>query len=77
VRHLAELVALREQGHRAVLLFSVNRTDAESVEPADDIDPAYGRALREAIARGVEVLGYRVGVTPTEVTVEARVPVRT
>ena len=38
------------------------RSDVRSVGPADGIDPAYGEALREATAKGVEVLGYRMRV---------------
>jgi sugar fermentation stimulation protein A len=39
-----------------VLLFFVARPDVEAVRPADEIDPAYGRALRKAMQAGVEVL---------------------
>ena len=35
----------------------VQRADCHSVEPADDIDPAYGKALREAAVAGVECDG--------------------
>ena len=54
-RHLEHLVARVREGERAVLLFVAQRADAESVAPADDIDPAYGAALRAAVAAGVEV----------------------
>ena len=43
--------------------FCVQRGDVDRVRPADHIDPAYGRALREALAAGVEVLA--LGATPT------------
>ncbi len=62
-RHLAELAAQVEAGDRAVMLFLAGRTDAERVSPADDIDPAYGVALRDAMARGVEVLAYTSEIT--------------
>ncbi|MEZ4366566.1 MAG: DNA/RNA nuclease SfsA [Kofleriaceae bacterium] len=55
-RHLDELLALRRRGARAMLLFCVARTDARTVRPADEIDPAYGEALRRAVAGGVEVV---------------------
>jgi sugar fermentation stimulation protein A len=31
-------------GHRAVLVFCVQRGDVDRVRPADHIDPVYGRA---------------------------------
>ncbi len=58
-KHLQELMLMRAQGHRAVLLFCVQISAVEAVAPADDIDPEYGRLLRLAAASGVEVLAYR------------------
>jgi sugar fermentation stimulation protein A len=59
-RHLDELRTLRRRGFRAVLLFVVPRTGVTSVRSADEIDPAYGVALRRAAAAGVELLAYTV-----------------
>jgi sugar fermentation stimulation protein A len=75
-RHLAALQALRCAGHRAVLLFVVQRGDCTSVEPADDIDPDYGRALREAAAAGVEVMAVRARVRADGIRLEGSLPVR-
>jgi sugar fermentation stimulation protein A len=61
-RHLEHLMARKQAGERAVLLYIVQRADADSVAPADEIDPEYGATLREAAAAGVEIhaLGARV-----------------
>ncbi|MCE9572252.1 MAG: DNA/RNA nuclease SfsA [Deltaproteobacteria bacterium] len=61
-RHLAELTARRRAGDRAILLFCVARSGCTRLRPADEIDPVYGAALRDAAARGVEVLGYRADI---------------
>ncbi len=61
-KHLRELIAQTEAGDRAVLLFLVNHTGIEVVKPADQIDPVYGKLLRQAHAAGVEVLAYRAGL---------------
>lgn len=45
---------MARQGHRAVIFYCVQRRDAEEMGPAGRIDPAYGRALRKALAEGVE-----------------------
>jgi len=74
-RHLHELVRVRAAGTRAVLLFNVGRASADTVEPADDIDPVYGAALRHAIAQGVEVLAYRCEFAPNRVVLGTRIPV--
>lgn len=75
VRHLAALGALRDAGARACLLFVVQRADCSAVEPADDIDPAYGRALREAAARGVELFALSARVSARAIGVEGPLPV--
>lgn len=68
-KHLEALTRVVQSGRRAVLLYLVSRGDIDVVRPADDIDPAYGRALREAASAGVELLAVRAQITPEEVTV--------
>ncbi|HCA26228.1 MAG TPA: DNA/RNA nuclease SfsA, partial [Betaproteobacteria bacterium] len=43
--------------------------------PADRIDPHYGLTLRQAIARGVEVIAWRAEVTPAAITLRTPLPV--
>jgi len=74
-KHLRELLKARSEGYRPVILFLVQRGEAESFAPADHIDPEYGRLLRAAAAAGVEVLAYRTVVTKTENRVGRRLPV--
>lgn len=75
-KHLEELARLRRKGSRAALLFVVQRADCHSVEPADDIDPAYGKALRAAVAAGVEVWAVGTRVTARQIVLERALPVR-
>ena len=42
---------------------------------AEDIDPAYAQAFREALAAGVEVLAYRAQTSLAGIKLGARVPV--
>lgn len=65
-KHLRELMAQARAGERAVLFFVVNHTGITSVRPADHIDPAYGKLLREADAAGVELLAYRAALAGPE-----------
>jgi len=74
-RHLETLVGLRRAGHRAVMLFLVQRADCHCVRPADDIDPAYGSALRAAAAAGVETFALGARVTARSIAVERTLPV--
>jgi sugar fermentation stimulation protein A len=74
-KHLRELARLKEQGLRPVQFYCVQRGDVDEVRPADAIDPAYGRQLREAMAAGVEVLAYRASVTPGAIVLDRRIRV--
>ncbi|MEE4666684.1 DNA/RNA nuclease SfsA [Pseudomonas alliivorans] len=74
-RHLRELAALAREGVRSVLLYCVNLTGIESVRPAQEIDPAYALALKDAMDAGVEVLAYGVHLDPQEVRIDRRLQV--
>ncbi len=71
-KHLRELMQMVRDGHRAVLLYCVQHTGIEWVEPADAIDPLYGKTLREAIACGVEVIAYAAHMEPALNVIELR-----
>ena len=75
-RHLRELIGvLGDAGQRALLCYCVQRSDVREVRPADDIDPVYGRTLREALDAGVEVIAYRAKLDAGAVTLVERIPV--
>lgn len=77
-KHLRELTAVRAAGGRAVLLFCVQHSGVDAVVPADDIDPEYGRLLREAHRAGVEVLafGARFDIARSRAALRRRLAVR-
>ncbi len=71
-KHLTELAQMVAQGHRAAMLYLVQRTDCEQVRLAEDIDPAYKAAFDAATRRGVEVFAFGTNITPSEITVSRR-----
>ncbi len=73
-KHLKELMHLRRHGRRAVLLFIIQRADCDSIRPADEIDPEYGRWLRRAAKAGVEVYPYRARVNSRAIVLKDAVP---
>ncbi len=74
-KHLRELMAAVAQGYRGIILFLVQRGEAQSFSSADQIDPEYGRLLREVVACGVETLAIQTAVTPDGVSVARELPV--
>jgi sugar fermentation stimulation protein A len=75
-KHLKELMWLRREGHRGAVVFVIQRTDCRVFRPADEIDSEYGRWLRRAIKAGVEALPYVAYVTPKEIVLTERLPIR-
>ena len=65
---------MARDGHRAVVLFLVQRTDAAQVGVAADIDPAYAKAFAEARAAGVEAMALSCSITPEAITPGAPLP---
>ena len=74
-RHLEHLISRRRAGDRAALLYIVQRADADSVAPADEIDPAYGEALRRAADEGVELHALGARVRADRIRLERVLPV--
>lgn len=63
-RHVMDLMKAKEEGYRSCVLFIVQRTDASVFSPNDETDPEFGKALREAAMKGVEVYAYTVEISP-------------
>ena len=75
VKHLRSLMAARNAGHRAAVVFVIQREDAEAFAPHDVADPLLGVTLREAHDAGVDVWAYRCSVTERSVELADTVPV--
>jgi sugar fermentation stimulation protein A len=69
-KHLVELGDMVEAGHRAVMLYLVQRMDCDRFAIAGDVDPTYDAGLKVARERGVEVLCYACRLTTEEITVD-------
>lgn len=74
-KHLRELKAMLDGGHRAVIFFSVQRGDVTGFRPAREIDPLYARTLAEVMDAGVEAMAWQAAVTPAEIALKIPLPV--
>lgn len=61
-KHLQELSDMVAQGHRAVMLYMIQRTDDLPFRLACEIDKKYCEAFEEARKNGVEVLVYQSNI---------------
>ena len=75
-KHLRELTALAEQGFGAYVLFVIQMEDVKYLHPNDATDPAFGQALRQAHAAGVQVLAMCCHISCDTMDISHPVPVQ-
>lgn len=67
LKHLEELIHLVKQGFTCEMVFVIQRTDCQSFKSADEIDPAYGKKLKEAKKAGVKITPLPCEISKKEV----------
>ena len=68
-KHLHELIAMKESGHRAVMLYVICRTEPLPFRIAHKIDPNYAKAFKEAKDSGVEILVCRTKINQGSIVI--------
>lgn len=74
-KHLNELSEMVREGNRAIMVYLVQRADAERFALARDIDPGYADAFAKAREAGVEAIAYDCRLTPDGIDVSKALPV--
>lgn len=74
-KHLRGLKQAAGEGFGAYVLFVIQMADVQYLHPNDGTDPAFGKALREAAAAGVQILAMECRVTPDTMELCRPVPV--
>ena len=62
--HLTALQDMVKCGHRAVVVYCIQRSDIQQVEPAAHIDSAYAKQFKISTANGVEMMTLPVQFDP-------------
>jgi sugar fermentation stimulation protein A len=75
-KHLYELADMVAAGARAALVYVI-QMNADRFDVARDIDPAYDKAFRHALAAGVESYAYACCITTKEVVIHRPVEIVT
>jgi sugar fermentation stimulation protein A len=74
-KHLDELAGMVRDGHRAIMVYLVQRGDCDRLKLCRDLDPAYCAAFDRAAAAGVEAFAIRCQITQNEIIPEKTIPV--
>lgn len=74
-RHLDELASMVARGHRAIMLYLVQRTDCTRFALASDLDPGYAVAFQKARTAGVEAICFGTEITTEGVQFSDALPI--
>ena len=74
-KHLETLARAVSAGHRASVVFVVQRPDAQAVATNDPADPVLAETFRRAVASGVDSLAYNCHVSIEEIRLERQLPI--
>ena len=74
-KHVHELARAVAAGHRAAVVFCVQREDVTRVRPADHIDPQFAASLRQARAEGVELYALGADIDDDGIRLTRNLPV--
>ena len=72
-KHLLELVEVVKSGRGAGVLFLIQMDGIDCFTPNDEMDKAFGEALRFAEASGVDVFAYDCAVDETFITLKSEI----
>lgn len=76
LKHLGTLEAAVRQGHRAMVLYLIRRSDGTAgFRAASEIDPAYALGLARALGNGVEAKACTTRIDPEGITLQGEIPV--
>lgn len=75
VKHIRELTSCLQEGYEAYILMVIQMKDIRAFSPNDETHPAFGDALREAVAKGVRLIAMDCTVAPSEMKIDS--PVQT
>lgn len=74
-KHLKELVEVVNSGKGAGVLFLIAIDNIERFRPNDEMDMAFGEALRYASSNGVDVYAYNSIVTENSITLNKKIEI--
>lgn len=73
-KHLNELARMVAEGHRAIMVYLIQRSDCERFRLCRDLDPTYIDAFDRAYEAGVEAFAVRCQIMSTAITPDCVIP---
>lgn len=74
LKHIRELISMKQQGYRAVLLFLVQHQGIKKLSPARHVDEKYADGIKQALDAGVEILCYNTDIDINNIVINKSLP---
>lgn len=74
-KHLKELMSVKKDSLRAVVIYVINRNDTTAFRPAHEYDPDYAALFKESTQCGVEHYAYKCDITSSSIHITNSIPV--
>ncbi|MEG0376952.1 MAG: DNA/RNA nuclease SfsA, partial [Eubacterium sp.] len=75
-KHLEELMKAYESGHKAGVLFVVQREDAQFFMPNKSTDPLFAALLKQCSDKGIDIRALRCFVDGNTIAIDSEIPVK-
>lgn len=72
-KHIREMMELIDKGHKAELIFTIQRDDVKGFAAAKNIDPEYAKLLKQAQKKGLIVSPTLVAIDQTQIYLTQKV----
>ena len=75
-KHMRSLQQAVREGHKAAVVFVIQRSDVEAFATHDAADPDFGQMFRQALSSGVEAFAYKCEVTENSIQLSSPLPIQ-
>jgi sugar fermentation stimulation protein A len=75
-KHMRSLQQAVREGHKAAVVFVIQRSDVEAFATHDAADPDFGQVFRQALSSGVEAFAYKCEVTEASIQLSSPLPIQ-
>ena len=76
IKHLNTLTDAKSQGYDAYSIFVIQMKGVTTFKPNDKTHPEFGKALRNAVEKGVTALAFDCIVTPDSVKIDSPIEIK-
>lgn len=76
VKHLEELCHMMDEGHKAAVVYCIQRNDLKDFRFGEEFDPNYAKMAEKALKKGVKMLPFSCTLDENGIAVNQAIPLK-